>query len=179
MYTWSATNCLINRVLRVVEPGFSRNTAKTIFEKIDTWMFLSCDDYRCFDCCLFLQHYTLSTDSVPIVWQGILLKILLQSFELCCGRLYRVAGMERFRKRSCETDWSGAGEMLRRDRYQRICICVCVCFCFLGVSFQFRICYIVTVTCLVDTQLYIKESSQHNIQNIQITMYNRNIHSSR
>merc|ERR1712109_184873 len=26
---------------------FSRNTAKTIFEKIDTWMFLSCDDYRC------------------------------------------------------------------------------------------------------------------------------------
>ena len=51
--TWSVANCLINRVLRVVEPGFSRNTAKTIFEKIDTWMFLSCDDYRCFDCCLF------------------------------------------------------------------------------------------------------------------------------
>ena len=47
------TNYLMNRVLRVVEPGFSRNTAKTIFEKIDTWMFLSCDDYRCFDCCLF------------------------------------------------------------------------------------------------------------------------------
>merc|ERR1712130_698463 len=34
------------RVLRIVEPGFSRNTAKTIFEKIDTWMFLSCDDFR-------------------------------------------------------------------------------------------------------------------------------------
>ena len=37
----------IIRVLRIVEPGFSRNTAKTIFEKIDTWMFLSCDDFRC------------------------------------------------------------------------------------------------------------------------------------
>ena len=34
------------RVLRIVEPGFSRNTAKTIFEKTDTWMFLSCDDFR-------------------------------------------------------------------------------------------------------------------------------------
>ena len=117
----------------------------------------------------FLKHYTWSTDFAPFFFKYPFIDLVL-----CC-----VVGVERFRKRSCEIDWSGAGEMLRRGRYKLICICLCVCFCFLGVSFQFRICRIVTVTCLVDTQQYRKESSQHNIQNFQITMYNRNIHKSR
>ena len=61
----------------------------------------------------------------------------------------------------------------RRDAEEgqvQTCLSLSLCL-FLFFGCQFSICRIVTVTCL-DTQLYINESSQHDIQNIQITMYN-------
>jgi len=85
------------RVLRVVEPGFSRNTAKTIFEKVDTWMFLSCDDYRCFDCWLTLLSGNI-THEVQVL-RLFLTKYSFIDLVFCC-----VVGVERFRKRSCEID---------------------------------------------------------------------------
>ena len=155
------TNYLMNRVLRVVEPGFSRNTAKTIFEKIDTWMFLSCDDYRYCDCCLFLlatimpvvQSLYLLVDNIYLRQRNMFYRgrlYCLTGYYYTCNVfmffmsyrfLYCVAGVGRFRKRSCEKDWLGAGELRKRGRYINIFVfaivhvflglClfwVCVCF---------------------------------------------------